>query len=337
MKGLTGHLMVALACALCSCAPMLRQTAGPEAGFNTPRLEPQAFVSFDGARLGLTRWEALGDAPWAVIVGVHGMNDYANAFHLAGPWWAARGVTTYAYDQRGFGRSPGRGIWAPDAATTEDLRTLVTLARRRHPGALIAVVGESLGGAVAVEAFASDRPPDADRLILVAPAVWGWTSQPLINRATLWLAAHIAPGRVFAPPRWLTNHIAPTDNIAELRAMSRDPLLIWGARADALYGLMNTMQRAQRRMAALPANTLYLYGAHDQIIPKSPTRLAARRLPPGDRSAYYDKGWHLLLADLQAPTVWGDVLAFIHAPTDPLPSKAPEIVRALARFTPPGA
>ena len=102
------------------------------------------------------------------------MNDYSNAFHLAAPWWAEQGVTTYAYDQRGFGRSPGRGIWAGDDLMTEDLRTVAVAGPRastRTP--ILVVVGESMGGAVAAEAFASDRPPAADRLVLLSPGGLG--------------------------------------------------------------------------------------------------------------------------------------------------------------------
>ena len=109
--------------------------------------------------------------PWAVVIGVHGMNDYSNAFHLAAPYWAADGIATYAYDQRGFGRSPGRGVWGGDALMTEDLRTLTALVRQRYPRAIIAVAGVSLGGAVAIEAFASDRPPVADRLVLLSDGI----------------------------------------------------------------------------------------------------------------------------------------------------------------------
>jgi len=323
--------LAALLLVLNACAPVLQQAGRPDAGFAGPRLEDHAFISFDGARLGLTRWDAEGPAPpWAVIVGVHGMDDYANAFHLAAPWWAARGVTTYAFDQRGFGRSPGRGIWAPDALRTEDLRTLVALARERHPGALVAVVGESLGGAVAIEAFASARPPDADRLILAAPAVWGWSTQPLPYRVLLWLAAHLAPGKVFTPPDWLTDHVSASDNRAELIAMGRDPLMIWGARTDALYGLVNTMQNAAQSLSRLRTPTLYLYGAHDQIIPRAATRRAVRRLPRNGRTAYYPDGWHLLLRDRQAPRVWGDILAFIRDPAAPPPSGAGVVSEKLA-------
>jgi alpha-beta hydrolase superfamily lysophospholipase len=308
---------------LAACAPTLQRAGRPEAGFTGPHLEAHDLVSFDGARLGLTRWDAEGPgAPWAVIIGVHGMDDYANAFHLAAPWWAARGVTTYAFDQRGFGRSPGRGLWAPDALRIEDLRTLVALARRRHPGALVAVVGESLGGAVAIEAFASARPPDADRLILAAPAVWGWSTQPLPYRVVLWLADHLAPAKVFTPPDWLTDHVAASDNREELIAMGRDPLMIWGARTDALYGLVNTMENAARDISLLRTPTLYLYGERDEIIPRSATLHAVRRLPSTDRTALYPEGWHLLLRDRQAPRVWADILAFIRDPGAPLPSGA---------------
>jgi acylglycerol lipase len=307
---------------IAGCAPTWQRAGRPGVGFTGPHLEPNVFVSFDGTRLGLMRWDAAGgEEPWAVIIGVHGMNDYANAFHLAAPWWAEHGVTTLAYDQRGFGRSPERGIWAPDALLTEDLRTIVALARARWPHALIAVAAESLGGAVAIQAFASDRPPAADRLILLAPAVWGWREQPVTYRAALWAAARLAPGKVFTAPSWVTEKIWASDNHEELYAMGRDPLMIWGARSDALYGLVETMQRAQDDAAHLgSAPTLWMYGAHDEIIPKAATQAAVRRLPPDVRTAYYPDGWHLLLRDLRAQLVWADTLAFIRDPAAALPS-----------------
>ncbi|MEM9717464.1 MAG: alpha/beta hydrolase, partial [Pseudomonadota bacterium] len=110
------------------------QTPHTFAGFEpevapVPRfeIEDERFVTFDGAELGLTVWEAaeatlVDGEPEIVIVGLHGMNDYAHAFHMAAPYWAKRGVTTYAYDQRGFGRSAGRGEWPEEEDMREDLR-----------------------------------------------------------------------------------------------------------------------------------------------------------------------------------------------------------------------
>jgi acylglycerol lipase len=323
MKRLTVFAFVAL---LSACAQMtVQKPLAPEPAFAGPRLEGDRFVSFDGARLGLTHWDAGGGEPWAVIVGVHGMDDYANAFHLAAPYWASRGIATYAYDQRGFGRSPQRGVWAGDGLMTEDLRTITALVRARYPHAVIAVAGESLGGAVAIEAFASARPPDADRLVLLAPAVWGWSSQPLAYKLALTLAAHVAPAKVFEPPGFVTEHISASDNTEELVAMGRDPLMIWGARSDALYGLVTTMEHGWREIGQVKAPTLYLLGDKDEIIPREPALQAARRLPAGDRTAEYAQGWHLLLRDKQAHNVWADVAAFVRDPNAALPSGAPPI------------
>jgi acylglycerol lipase len=331
---MTRTVLAVLALLVGACAPIVQRPLDPTPGFAGPRLETDRFVSFDGARLGLTRWEP-PDEPWAVIVGVHGMNDYANSFHLAAPYWASQGIATFAYDQRGFGRSPQRGVWAGHKLMTEDLRTLTALVRARYPHAVIAVVGESLGGAVAIEAFASDHPPDADRLVLLAPAVWGWSSQPLAYKVALEIAAHTLPSQVFNPPSFVTEHIQASDNIDELIAMGRDPLMIWGARADALYGLVNTMQRASRQIGEVNVPTFYGLGRHDEIIPRKPALEAASRLPAGDRTAEYADGWHILLRDKQAKNVWEDVAAFLRDRGAPLPSGAPPIpggpeARALA-------
>lgn len=318
---------------LTACTPLVVQQADrPELGFQGPRLERDRFVSFDGARLGLTTWDATTPGgPWAVVIAVHGMNDYSNAFHLAAPWWAGQGVTTLAYDQRGFGRSPQRGVWGGDELMVEDLRTIVALAHARYPHALVTVLGESMGGAVTIEAFASDRPPAADRVVLLSPAVWGWSTQPLPNKTLLWFAARFTGPKVYTPPDWLTSKVSPTDNRAELIAMGKDPLMVWGARSDTIYGLVAMMQKAWEEVGQVRPPTAYFYGAHDQIIPKKAAFTAARRLKRTDRSAYYAHGWHLMTRDRQGPMVWADILAFIKDPDAPLPSAAPPIPGAPTR------
>ena len=295
-------LVLASVLTLGACAPMaVQKPLIPEAGFSGPHLEDHDVISFDGAKLGLTHWDVAEGEPRAVIVGVHGMNDYANAFHLAAPYWAGQGIATYAYDQRGFGRSPGRGVWAGDALMTEDLRTFTALVRARFPHAVIAVVGESLGAAVAIEAFASGRPPAADRLVLVSPAVWGWSSQPLAYKVALWIAAHVAGPQVLTPPSFVTTTISASDNEAELEAMGHDRLMIWGTRTDTLYGVVSAMEHAWREIGEVRGPTFYLIGAHDQVIPARSRRAkAAARLPAGDRTAFYANGWHLLMRDKHA-------------------------------------
>ena len=315
-----------------ACDPQVqgRNALSSPPGFTGPRLERDAMGAQDGAKLPLMRWEATDGQggpvePWAVIVGLHGMDDYAAALGLAGPYWAEQGVTTYAYDQRGFGGAPERGVWAGQALMEEDLRCACALVRARHPRAVMTVVGESMGGAVGVTAFASTRPPDAERLVLASPAVWGWREQGAANSVLLWTAAHIAPSSAVSAPGWLARKIRASDNVAELRRMGTDRRMIFDTRIDAIYGLVDLMQAAQDQIGQVRVPVLYQYGAHDDIIPKAAAFHAAARLKPGDRTAYYGGGWHLLLRDLGRRRVLNDVLAFTRNPAGPIPSGAPAI------------
>ncbi len=312
---------------LAACAPTVQTAGVPGLDFAGPRFEGEAFVSFDGARLGLTRWLPDG-APQAVVVALHGMNDYANAFHFAAPVWAKAGIVTYAYDQRGFGRSPERGVWGGEGLMTRDLRTCVEVVRRLHPDLPVTVIGESMGGAVAISAFASPQPPQAHRLALLAPAVWGWSSQPLPYKTALWFTAHLAGEKIIRPPRWVTDRVQPSDNQDELIAMGRDRLMIWGARNDTLFGLVDLMEGAWAGVGRLQVPTGYFYGANDEIIPPEPSFQAAQRLKPSDRSAFYAEGWHLLIRDRQRDRVIADVQSFILDPEAPLPSGSPPIPAA---------
>lgn len=310
-----------------ACAPTAQFAGRPDVTFAGPRLERDGFVSFDGARLGLSTWSPEAE-PWAVIVAVHGINDYAEGFQLAGRAWADRGIATYAYDSRGFGRSPRRGVWADPDVSAEDLRVFTALVRRRHPNATLAVLGESMGAAVSLHAFGSDRPPDADRLIVTAPAVWGWRTQPLLYRTTLWLAAHVAGPYPLTPPRWVTRTRRATDNVEELRRMGRDPHMLFRTRIDAIYGLVALMQRGSDGLPRVRAPLLMLYGDRDDMVPPEPVFAAAARAPAGARTAYYTGGHHLLLRDLGRDHALGDIEAFIRTPTIPPPSGAPAIPTA---------
>jgi len=315
---------------LAACQPLIQRVGAPGLGFNGPRLEPDALVSSDGTRLPLQVWPAVDSSgaetrPWAVIIGLHGMNDYSGGFQLPASYWAAKGVTTYAYDQRGFGRTSDRGVWGGEALMVEDLRVTTALVRARHPGATIAVVGESMGGAVAISAFASDTPPAADRVVLASPAVWGWREQGPPASAALWLVAHLDPAYRLEAPNWLARRIFASDNLDELRRMGRDRNMIFATRVDTVYGLVGLMEQAQDKIGRVRTPMLYQYGAHDEIIPKPAAFRAVRKLRPKDRSAYYATGWHLLLRDKGRQRVLDDILAYIRNPNGPLPSGAPAI------------
>jgi alpha-beta hydrolase superfamily lysophospholipase len=299
----------------------------PAAGLEPPHFDDDAFVSFDGARLALTVWAPdpdLVSEPWAVIVAVHGMSEYADAWYLAAPWWASRGIKVFAYDQRGFGRSPNHGIWAGADLLAADLVAATEAARAAHPGAVLAVVGESMGAAVVLHALDRSSKPIADRVVISAPGVRGWSALPWTYRVSLWTAAHLAPGWAARPPRGI--NIVASDNIEALYRNGRDPLFLIDARMDTIYGLVSLMEEASKAVPAAAAPLLLIYGRNDQLIPRAPVERLAARLGCA-RTALYPEGWHMLFRDLQAETVWRDVESFLRDADTPLPSGAPPLTQ----------
>jgi alpha-beta hydrolase superfamily lysophospholipase len=111
-----------------------------------------------------------------------------------------------------------------------------------------------------------------------------------------------------------------------LRALGRDPWVIKGTRVETVYGLTDLMDAAFDSATSLPGNTLMLYGEKDEIVPKEPTYAFLHQLLQTDATrktvAIYPQGYHMLLRDLQAPTAWKDIVAWINQSPDKLPSGA---------------
>jgi alpha-beta hydrolase superfamily lysophospholipase len=336
---LAGLLLAAVL--LAACAPNLAPP-GPGAPADAPKIAQSRLVTDDGTALPLQSWEPPANpapAARAVILALHGFNDYAKAFESAGEWWAERGILTYAFDQRGFGRAPYRGLWAGTDRLASDVTDAVDALRRRHRDLPVYLLGSSMGGAVVVAAVTGDEPPEVDGVILAAPAVWARSTMPAYQRAALWFGATFLP--------WMTVSgadldILASDNIEMLRALGRDPLVIKETRVDAVAGLTDLMGTALEAAPRLDGPALILYGEKDEVIPWPPTRTFWSTLPEAGggtdhRLALYDDGWHMLLRDLQAEVVWRDIAAWIDNPQAPLPSGADRhAMRALADpdFTP---
>ena len=315
-----GWLIALVLLTVGACAPRV-QHAGQTIG--APQLGDDTITASDGYILPLRVWAA-AERPRAVILALHGFNDYSNAFDAPASWWAKSGITTYAYDQRGFGSSANRRIWPATTLLHQDLREVAQVITSRHPDTPVFILGVSMGGAVVMSAEARRRQdenqpgmPAIAGQILVGPAVWGRVTMPMAYRIALWFGVHTMPGNRVTG-RGLG--IVPSDNIEMLRALGRDPLVIKETRVDALYGLVNLMDDALAAAPHLTTPSLVLYGARDEIIPRAPTIRMLEAFGAPHRIVLYSNGYHMLLRDLQAEVVWRDIAAWIDNAAAPLPS-----------------
>src|SRR5271155_1254419 len=111
MRQLAALALIALLAACTSPAV----STGP--GAEEARLLPDAVVTVDDVRLPLRHWLPEGK-PKAVILYIHGFNDYSNAMARPAPYLPAHGIAAYAYDQRGFGAAPYPGRWPGEGPMT---------------------------------------------------------------------------------------------------------------------------------------------------------------------------------------------------------------------------
>ncbi|MBZ0188106.1 MAG: alpha/beta fold hydrolase, partial [Candidatus Obscuribacterales bacterium] len=108
--------------------------------------------------------------PVAVILAIHGFGLHKGTYDSFARELAEQGIAVYAIDIRGFGSWIGKGVNRIDFdSSMQDIGLTLNQIKKLHPGLPIIVLGESMGGAVAMKA-ASVFPDQIDGLISSVPA-----------------------------------------------------------------------------------------------------------------------------------------------------------------------
>ena len=273
-----------------------------------------------GVTLPLRRYPAAAPRK-AVLLALHGFNDYSRFIGESARYFARHGIETVAYDQRGFGAASDRGEWSGVEAMAGDFLAVLAGVRREHPGVPVYALGESMGASVIAVALARVPQTQLDGAILSTPAVWSRDTMPWYQRLGIWLGARLAPGFTLSSTRF---NIAPSDNPAVRAAVVNDPLVIGETRLDHLDALTDLMEAGQRALPRIEHRALLLYGLRDVMMPRAPMIALFERWPVDGgghfRFALYPAGYHVLMRDRQRQVVWDDVLSWMLKPDAGLPS-----------------
>jgi len=297
----------------CTTLPTLHAPPGSD---YSRLIKPNASIPLpDGEHVPARIW-ASATPPRAVILSLHGFNDSRDAWEEPAPLFTADGITVVAPDARGFGATAARGHWVGTASMVTDARAEALWTQRAYPGVPLYVMGESMGGAIALLLAAQPDAPPVAGTILLSPAVWSFG---VGSRAFVGLMAAAAPGWSFSGNE-LPVKIHPSDNREALLRLYYDPLSLRETRLEALNGLLMLMHAAADAAPHVRGPTLVLYGGQDDLVPKQAMHALWTKLPTDARRDYIPGGHHLLMRDLNGATATRDVLSWIDHPEAPLPS-----------------
>jgi len=119
---------------------------------------------------GYRSWSDKSVAPTAAMLCIHGLGLNSGAFNDFGTRMAHKGVLVFAIDMRGF------GAWMKEKdgekldfdGSLADIKQTLTAIRAENPGLPVFLLGESMGGAIAIKAC-SEYPELINGLISSAP------------------------------------------------------------------------------------------------------------------------------------------------------------------------
>lgn len=248
--------------ALAGCAVPFRAPVGTA---RFPIITSGRFNLPDGESLPYRAWLAKS-TPRAIVLGLHGFDDSRDAWAMAAPALTHAGIAIFAPDQRGFGAAPHRGFWPGTARLVRNARSMVAILHRRYPDAKLTVMGESMGGAVAL-LLGAEGDPEVSSYVLVSPAVWG--GEAMAPR----FHASMAVGDFFVPWLRLTGqqaHVKASDNLAALYRLFKNPLTIRSTRIGTVAGMVRLMGDAQAACARFaPPHALVLYKRTRPVDPEA--------------------------------------------------------------------
>ncbi|CDR44683.1 RHTO0S09e07646g1_1 [Rhodotorula toruloides] len=137
-----------------------------------------------GARFHTREWKPAGGAPArAAVLFVHGFIEHVERYNHVFASFADKGIATFAFDQRGFGKTATYTPKHTQGVTSwpeqfDDIRHFLALVLEKYPSVPVFLFGHSMGGGL-VLAYSTRSPPSAnvDRLAGVI------ASSPLLRQA----------------------------------------------------------------------------------------------------------------------------------------------------------
>ena len=265
------------------------------------------FAAHDGLKLFYRRWDAA--RPRGICLLAHGLAEHSGRYRYLAETLARRGLSVWAPDHRGHGRSEGlRGDCSSLSDFVEDLRRLGAQARGQLPGLPLLLIGHSLGGLI-VLTCAAQYPDEIRAVAASSPAL------KLTHETPPWTVALVtAISRIFptAPFRNGINPEALCRDPAVVEAYRKDPLIHDILTARCAVALRQAMRRSFELAGKLKMPCLILQADQDAICSAEAAVEFHRRMNgSGATLRRYEQAYHELFNEPQKERVIEDLCAWI--------------------------
>ncbi|HKU16270.1 MAG TPA: lysophospholipase [Steroidobacteraceae bacterium] len=225
-------------------------------------------------------FETLAPQPRAALLIVHGLAEYAGRYRDIAATLAARGISCFAYDQRGHGAQPGTRTHVDRFDDfVDDLNLAAESLRRRSPELPLFVWGHSMGSIVVICAVLSARHRWRGA-ITTSNSLEVFRRGPNPLNPFFRLAARVAP--TIRVPLGLDPRKISTDEAVQ-RAYGSDPLIPPTASLRLIVEFAAACERCRESAQQLTLPWLVVHGEEDAIAPAQGSRLLFDALQAQDK------------------------------------------------------
>ncbi len=238
-------------------------------------MEEHTFAAADGTELFYRAWQPKGKSRAAVLV-LHRGHEHSGRMENVVRQLAMDGVSFFAWDQRGHGRSPGPRASAESvAAVVRDLDTFAHHISATYEIALteMAVVAQSVGAVIAA-AWVHDFAPPIRGQVLAVPALrvrlYVPFALPLLRARKALFGNGVVRSYVKAG---LLTH-----DREQARLYREDPLVFPQIPINILIDLFDTSKRVMAGAGSIRIPTMVLVAGADRVVRKSSQRQFFARL-----------------------------------------------------------
>jgi alpha-beta hydrolase superfamily lysophospholipase len=276
---------------------------------STRRIEEEAtFKGAGGLSIAYRSWRS-ATPPRGVVVIVPGFNSHSGYYAWVAEQLIAIGLSVYAVDLRGRGKSDGERFYVTQFADyLADVGGIVDLAAAREPGLPLFLLGHSAGGVLAC-LYAVDH--QAALAGLVCESFAFQTPAPEFALAVLKGLGHVFP---HAHVLRLKNEDFSRDPAA-VAAMNADPLIAHETQpTQTVAELVRADERLQKDFVRITLPVLILHGTADKAARASGSQAFFDAAGSTDKTLkLYDGHVHDLLSDVGKEAVIADIKDWIGA------------------------